>query len=141
MKAIVNSTQRDSNKGGFTLLEVLIAMVIISVGALGLAMMQGSTAQANSFGNQLTQATTLGQSLIEKLSTTQLDQLTGSGTESDLNEDGAPGGPFNRTWVVADNTDFSKRITVTVSWNNDLVSDADETHSVQLSTITRGAHN
>lgn len=141
MKAIVNSTQPDSMSKGFTLLEVLVAMAIISVGALGLAMMQGSTVQANSYGNQLTQATALGQSLIEQLSTTELDELTGSGTESDLDEDGAPGGPFTRTWAVADNSDFSKRITVTVSWNKDIAGGPNKTRNVQLSTITRGAHN
>lgn len=58
-----------SNAAGFTLLEVLIALVILAVGILGLATMQISSIQGNSKGRQISEATSVASALMENLLT------------------------------------------------------------------------
>ena len=52
---------------GFSLVEVLVAILILTVGLLALAQMQTRAVASNSFGNQLTQATFLAQDKLEEL--------------------------------------------------------------------------
>jgi len=56
-----------SPQGGFSLLEVLVAVVLLAVAFLALAKMQTNAAHSNVFGNQLTEATILAQDKIEAL--------------------------------------------------------------------------
>lgn len=56
-----------SNAAGFTLLEVLIALVILAVGILGVATMQISSIQGNSKGRQISEATSVASALLENL--------------------------------------------------------------------------
>lgn len=55
--------------GGFTLLEVMIALVILSVGLLGLAALQLVAVKGNSFSSEMTYATMLAQQHAEVLKT------------------------------------------------------------------------
>ncbi len=52
---------------GFSLVEVLVAILLLTVGLLALAKMQTQAVASNSFGNQLTQATFLAQDKLEEL--------------------------------------------------------------------------
>ena len=52
---------------GMTLLEILVAITILSVGLMSLANMQTQAVQSNSFGNQLTEATMLAQDKAEEI--------------------------------------------------------------------------
>jgi len=52
---------------GFTLTEVMVAIVLLTFGLLALAKMQTQAVASNSFGNQLTQATFLAQDKVEEL--------------------------------------------------------------------------
>lgn len=52
---------------GFTLLEVLVAITILTVGLLALVKMQTQAVASNNFGNRLTQATFLAQDKAEEL--------------------------------------------------------------------------
>jgi len=56
-----------SPQGGFSLLEVLVAVILLAVAFLALARMQTHAAHSNVFGNQLTEATILAQDRIEAL--------------------------------------------------------------------------
>jgi prepilin-type N-terminal cleavage/methylation domain-containing protein len=136
---------RRDDKGGFTLLEVLIAMAIATFSLLGMAMLQGTAIQANSFGNKYTQATMLAQSTIEDLNSEFLDadgnmvtNLTvgSGGVDASIDENGDPGGIFTRTWNVADYSEFSRLVTVQVDWTESGIA-----RQVALSTITRGRGN
>jgi hypothetical protein len=49
-----------------------------------------------------------------------------------IDENGLNGGIYNRSWRVIDNTPFSRRVIVTVAWNN---------RAISMSTITRGSGN
>lgn len=55
------------NEKGFSLLEVMIALVILAIGLLGLSQMQVMGIDGNARGNKLTTATTAAQDAMEKL--------------------------------------------------------------------------
>jgi len=63
---------------GFSLLEVLIALVILSVGLLGIAAMISSTVKSNDSAYMRTQATALAYSIIDRMRTNLLAAQNGN---------------------------------------------------------------
>jgi prepilin-type N-terminal cleavage/methylation domain-containing protein len=59
--------KENSHQQGFTLIEVLAAIVVFAFGALTLYRLQASIISCNSFSNRLTQATLLCQERMENL--------------------------------------------------------------------------
>ena len=55
------------NENGFTLIETLIAMVILSIALLGIAQMQISAMQGNRSSYDMTEASALGSDMIEQM--------------------------------------------------------------------------
>jgi type IV pilus modification protein PilV len=55
------------NQQGFSMVEVLVAILLLTVGLLALAKMQTHAVASNSFGSQLTAATFLAQDKVEEL--------------------------------------------------------------------------
>lgn len=71
---LVTTSRRDRrtfggtyDQHGFTMVEVLVAILLLTVGLLALAKMQTQAVASNSFGNQLTEATFLAQDKVEEL--------------------------------------------------------------------------
>ncbi|MFQ5780144.1 MAG: prepilin-type N-terminal cleavage/methylation domain-containing protein [Nitrospiria bacterium] len=62
-------------KKGFTLLEVLIALVILSIGLLGVLGMIASSVRGNTFSQQVSIATNLAQDRIEEMKNVPFDAL------------------------------------------------------------------
>jgi len=60
-------SRRKGSQQGFSLVEVLVAILLLTVGILALAQMQTKAVASNAFGNQLTQATFLAQDKMEEL--------------------------------------------------------------------------
>ncbi|THB81797.1 MAG: prepilin-type N-terminal cleavage/methylation domain-containing protein [Desulfobacteraceae bacterium] len=58
--------KRNRSKG-FTLLELLIALAIFAIGILGMVKMQIAATKGNSSARTVTEATTVGQDLLERL--------------------------------------------------------------------------
>ncbi len=95
---------------GFSLIEVIMAMGIMSVGLLAVAAMQISTVRNNKSGNTFTQATTLARSQMEVIKngdiTSNTDILNGvlnTSTPDPLNpmdENEAAGGIYTRSWTI-----------------------------------------
>ena len=56
-----------SNKKGFTLIEVLIAIVLLVVGLLGTAGIMTNTMQQNNYAARRTEATTVAQDELERI--------------------------------------------------------------------------
>lgn len=59
--------QAEGSQQGFTLVELLVAILLLTVGLLALAQMQTRAVASNAFGNQLTEATFLAQDKLEEL--------------------------------------------------------------------------
>ncbi len=101
---------------GFSLLEVLIAVSIFSVGLLAVASMQMTAAKGNHFSGALTEASYLAMDQMETL-------LSLPYTDDDLAAGGHPDPPLTEsiytvTWNVAEDetTDNTKTIDVTIAW-------------------------
>ena len=123
-----------TNNGGFTLVEVLMALTIISIGLLGTAVLTMTIMQSNKSSSEVTIASTLAHDKLEEIrnegfSTAPAvgdpDQDSGYGTIS-----GYPS--FRRVvssaGVGALPAADTKAVTVSVFWNND-------NRSISLNTI------
>lgn len=118
------------NPGGFTILEVLIAMAIFAIGILGVAKMQLSAVSGNSSARGMTEAATVGQQQIEQLMALPYDDSLLSDTNGDadagLDEIAAPDHSavvdtvYNVLWNVADDQPIqgAKKIRVIVRWQS-----------------------
>ncbi len=103
---------------GFTILEVIVAIMIFIISLMGLISVTTSVIQGNAFSQQVTTATNLAQEELEVLKRKGYDHadLT-AGTHND------PGNPvssiYTRSWTVLANTPDTdiKTLTMTVSWN------------------------
>ena len=106
---------------GFTLIEMLIGMSILSFGLLGLAELHFIAAKGNNESRNLTSAVMLAETKVEELLNTKVATLS-NGTFYDTNnpvsETGARGGMFTRSWIIADyeGSTCMKKITTTITW-------------------------
>ena len=111
------------NQEGFTLMEVMISIIILSVALLALAGLQIISIRGNSFGGTMTEAITLARDKIEDLKRDDWENVaTGEDTQV------ARGINYARNWAVQeDMVGQTKEVTVTVSWDNG-------NHQVSLAT-------
>ncbi len=117
---------KKDRENGFTLIEVLIAILILSVGLLGMASLTVAIINGNKFSNDLTTATTLAQDKMEDIRRQDYSDVT---TETKV-ACPSPYGEYEKKVEVSDDdpaTDM-KTVTVTVYWDS-------EGHSVILKTI------
>ena len=120
---------------GLTMVELSIAMAIMSIGLLAVAAMQLGTSRNNTNGNIYTQANLLAMSQLELLKNQDVSfLLAGSYTEaSTVDENGEPGGIYTRRWTITDIGTMARELTVTVEWTR-----LGRTRSVQVTSNTRG---
>ena len=59
--------QRQADERGFTLIEGMIALVVVSIGLLAVSGMQGIALSRNVDANQLSQATNLASEMVERV--------------------------------------------------------------------------
>lgn len=113
-----------TDKKGFSILEILVAVIILGVGIMGLATLQSRGIRGNDLGNRTSQAIALTQDKLEELINTSRATTLSAGTTNDTNnpvdETGSGGGIFTRNWTIQDNTPVTNAQTVgvTVSWND-----------------------
>ena len=82
-----------TNKKGFTILEVLIAISLLAIGMMALATLQSSGIRGNDLGNRTTQALALAQDKLEELiNADAIDQTIAAGTDNNIDETGNAGG-------------------------------------------------
>ena len=134
IRKVFSKKKACNNQSGFTLLEVLIAISILTVGLLGVAQMQIMGIKGNYFSGNTTAALSLAEEKMEDLlGKSYTDAELASGNNPDANnpidETGQAGGIYSRMWTVTDNTPIidTKEVTVSVSW--------DPAHQVSLSCI------
>ena len=138
---------------GFTLVEVLIGLSILTVGILGVATMQISAIRGNHFSDNTTTALILAEQKMEDLlsknyddgdlnnvnpaNDNNLDSLTLIDHNERVDENGETNntrGYFRRIWNIDDDNPFNgnKTIRVIVTWPHNL-----NQHKVFLSSIKR----
>jgi type IV pilus assembly protein PilV len=123
---------RFKDSGGFTLLEVMIALVILAVGLLGLASLQVMAIKGNSYGQQMTVASTLAQNQLEQLRRTTGTLVNGTDYPTDQN-----GITYTRTWVVQPNQPQTgmNTVTITISWTGPTGTGANAIRTINIRTI------
>src|SRR4030043_2422195 len=105
---------RGKNKKGFSLIEVLIGLVILSIGLLAIGGMQIISIKGGFFSNNVTKATVLAQNKLEELK--RLDYSDANLSSGEHNEGAISGSMFSRKYDVKDTTTTIKTITVAVQW-------------------------
>jgi type IV pilus assembly protein PilV len=136
---------------GFSLIEVLIALVILAVGLLGLALFQTTAIKGNAIASKWTVATELAQDRLEKFRHVSWTSIQGNvpsgfnpGTQPDQAAYGSLGGAvgdntivrgtqYYRVWKVTPPTSTTNTfttITVWCCWRDD----SSRWHNIMLQT-------
>jgi type IV pilus assembly protein PilV len=111
---------------GFTLIEILVALIILSVSLLALAGLMVTTTKNNSFGGHMTEAATFAQDKLEELRAIRWENIS-EGLNTDQ-QNGSTGINYTRDWNVATNG-VLKTITISINWQ-------DRTnHSIRLTSV------
>jgi type IV pilus modification protein PilV len=120
---------------GFSLIEVMIAMALFSIGLLAIASMQGTNVKNNTTGNITTQAAMLARAKIEELKSMDIAALAaGEYEDADkIDANGNAGGIYKREWQIENAAADLRKIQVNVSWKR-----AGRERTVSLTTVTRG---
>ena len=110
---------RLTDKKGFSILEILVAITILGIGIMGLATLQSRGIRGNDLGNRTSQAIALAQDKLEELINTSRSTTFPAGTTNDTNnpvdETGSGGGMFTRSWKIQDDTPVTNAETVGVT--------------------------
>lgn len=126
--------KQTKNQKGFTLIEVLIAAVIVSFGMLAMGTFLGNYMNKNTRNERVTQATVYAQQKVEELRAKALagtitSAPVGSGGDTNLSGE-ALGNYYTRYWMVIDGNN-PKTIMVLVSWDGTTTSE----NNVTLTTL------
>lgn len=97
---------------GFSLVEVMVAMVVLTIGVLGLAASAGAITRLTSEGVRAAGASAVAASRFETLRAQTCTAMTASGS--------VVNGPYTEVWRVTTpaGAAFSREITVVVSYSN-----------------------
>lgn len=109
------------SESGFTIVEILVAVVIVTLGLLAFGPFTGNVVNRNENSAKTTVAVNLAQEKLENLKNQVLNSGTltnGATTENNLDERGVAGsGNYTRTTVITGGGANSlATATVTVSW-------------------------
>ena len=118
-----------SREEGFTLIEIMITLVILSIGLLALAGLQISAIKGNSFSRRMTTAVIMAEQTIEQIRSTPYSNIQSQSSSQVV----ASNMNFHRQVDVTDNTGPSsntKTVQVTVTWV-----DGGKSYSVPVSTL------
>lgn len=106
---------RDRQQGGFTIIEIMIALVVLLAGMAGILMLQLTSTEATSFSRHATEASVLAEDKMETLRTTPVFQLTSDDDRVDaLGVPDDVAGFYSRQWVIEPGDPTT--ITVEVLW-------------------------
>jgi len=105
-----------ANNNGMTLIEVMVAGVLLMVGVLSLALLQVHSMKGNAAARQMTEATNAASDRIEQImSEVWTDDAVG--TSLAVGNHSATADDYGLSWQVANSTDGrSKIVNLSVSW-------------------------
>ena len=120
------------NQKGFSLIELLIALVIFAIGILATAQMQFSSMWTNTKAGIITEGAIVAQTKIEQLLTLGYD----AAALTDGDADGA-GGLDDTTAITADGNEIAANPSYTIFWN--IQNDQPYTDTKTIRVIVRWA--
>jgi type IV pilus assembly protein PilV len=107
---------------GFLLVEVLIAILVLTIGLVGLASMAATTINSNLYSKKRTTAITLARDKMEELKKMALStplSAADNSIEVNIDENGVAGnGIFTRQVTINGGPGVLTTITVTVTWSD-----------------------
>jgi type IV pilus assembly protein PilV len=123
------ATPNKQKNSGFTLLEVLVAMVILAVGLLGMASLSVGIIKGNELSKKVSSATTCAREKMEDVERLGYNNAT-AGTVTEAYNSITQYPDFKRETITADDTPATdmKTVTITVYWDSD-------SHQIQLKTF------
>ena len=104
----MNTPTQQSAKDGFTLIEVMVSIFILTISLAGSYNLMNWMVRTNGFCNRITLATTTAQDKVDDLVEERFSNIT-SGTDTVS--------IFERTWTVS-TEGARKHIQVAVRWQN-----------------------
>ena len=122
------------NQRAFSLIELLVALTVLSLGLFALAGMQQTAINGITSSRHLTSAVFLAEAKMNELKTRGYSKLSLDACgdpENPVNSQGEPGGIFRRSWTISQYGANMKKITVTVSW----VDSAGGSRTTSLNTV------
>ncbi|MCF8129832.1 MAG: prepilin-type N-terminal cleavage/methylation domain-containing protein [Deltaproteobacteria bacterium] len=122
---------RKQKTGGFTLLEVLVAMFILAVGLLGMASLSVGIIKGNVFSKEISSATTCAREKLEDVEQLGFANTPAADTTVTEGYNSITQYPdYKRETITTVDTPATdmKTITITVYWDSD-------SHQVQLKTF------
>jgi len=100
---------------GFTLIEILVALVIFSISILAFAGLTVTATRTGSYGGRMTEAVTFAQDKLEELKLNSWDNIV-SGADQEI---GPTGINYARKWKVLEKeTRNLKTVSITIDWND-----------------------
>ncbi len=132
----MNAQERPlSGQTGFTMIEIVIAMLMLGVALLGLASVTTTAIRGNSFSQTMTMASTLAKDRMEELKATDYAHLATGTTVDYATSDGSVSGSstgalYTRTKTIGAEANNMKTVSVTVAWNW-----LNTNHTVTLNTL------
>lgn len=104
---------------GFTLIEVLVTMIILTIGLLGTAGLTTGVIRGNGFSKNVTSATAIAQTQLEAVQRAGYAKVTTTDFPATPAAVSMQGKTFSRATTIATNTPAAnmKQVTVTVTWN------------------------
>ncbi len=101
--SIEEGQRRTRSRGGFTLVEVIVAVIVLAVGVLGLAGTTAYIVRQITLANVMTERSVALQTVIERLQAMPFDSV-GTGSDSV--------GSFGVSWSSTSETSLSKLVTI-----------------------------
>lgn len=115
----MNNTKEDLNErcsGGFTLIELVVAILIFAIGIVGIMKMHQASIQSNNFSMNLTQALNIAEDKIEFLRGIDFtDANMTLGAHAAIAT--SMGVQYDMDWVVSPiANNFARNVDFTISW-------------------------
>lgn len=106
----------NQQKNGFTLVELLVAVLLLMIGFLAVITVFWTSASSGTFTRQMTTAASLGEEMLERAKTVSYNNLGITDGFVDYTAANGSARNFTRRWRITESSGI-KTITAEVSWS------------------------